>query len=182
MKIKLHKLSEGFIITSDEKIEDEEIHYCSKYNELHSHKFRNNEHTCLKIIAQQDQITFSEDIPEEKLKEIGWFDIDKKATYASAGFSIDVQTSSFQRGYKFGFREAQKLLSDRKYTEEDLMNFYKHVKTHTVAESLAHISKTSWEIEVEMEEYSGYDFTGMPCVGMLRPKFIEDKLKITKIS
>lgn len=43
------------LIVSDEEVEDQELHYDSKYRELHFHKHRNNEESCMKIIGKAPQ-------------------------------------------------------------------------------------------------------------------------------
>lgn len=51
----IHKLNGFIYVTSEEKPNDEEIHYCSKWNHLHFHKYRNNNDTCKKIILTNDK-------------------------------------------------------------------------------------------------------------------------------
>lgn len=50
--------------------------------------------------------------------------------------------------YVEAYNQALEDNKEKKYTEEDLMKFYKYVKTHTVTEALRHIQpKTEWEVE-----------------------------------
>lgn len=75
----LHKLPEGFIVTSDQK---DTIRYLpivlTKFNELEQtadgddvyHHIKNGSKI---VIAQQDQIIFN--LSEEEQKEIGWYDV-----------------------------------------------------------------------------------------------------------
>lgn len=54
-------------------------------------------------------------------------------------------------GFIFGYEAAKA----KKYTEEDIMTFYKYVKTHTFQEAMNHLNKSTnplpKQVEVEME-------------------------------
>ena len=58
-------------------------------------------------------------------------------------------------GFVAGYEKCLEINADKKWTDDDLMNFYKYVKTHTVQESFTHIrslKQTEWNVEVEMED------------------------------
>lgn len=68
------------------------------------------------------------------------------------GNNTDIQKQISKR---IGFTEGYKAASKKKYTEEDIMTFYKHVKTHTFQEAIDHLNKSlnplPKQVEVEME-------------------------------
>ena len=80
------------------------------------------------------QIDFSV-LKEEEQKEIGWFDVESEAerdwVYKEYGFEVGynpkrcvdgaIQKPKFINGYKKGFQKAQELLSDIRFTEEDII-------------------------------------------------------------
>ena len=73
---------------------------------------------CKKVIAQQDQINFSA-LSEEEQKEIGYFDVEKFAL-DSSGFLEGENYASYKLGVLNGFQKAQELLSDRRFTLEEI--------------------------------------------------------------
>lgn len=120
----LHKLPEGFIVTSDEepklgKVYDSDVNCILEFTPY-------DKTTCFykKIIAQQDQLDFSA-LSKEEHKEIGWVDVDKLSTeyadfnYANRGEYI-AQNYASNHSFKAGFQKAQELLSDRRFTLEDI--------------------------------------------------------------
>lgn len=142
MNYTLHKLPEGFLVTSDEKIEEGNIGFDGLYIFKCLKPFIANETTsgknipCFyielgetsvfhetsyikKVIAQQDQIDFSA-LSEEKQKEIGWFDIDKIAYKFCDEITPKDVTRSLHYPFKRGFQKAQELLFDRRFTLEDM--------------------------------------------------------------
>ena len=83
MEYTLHKLPEGFIITNDEEIKENDlcVSFVNGTNAVlciadgmnrinNSYRFQG---LLFKVIAQQDQIIFS-DLKEDEQKEIGWFE------------------------------------------------------------------------------------------------------------
>lgn len=140
MELTLHKLSERFLITSSNnlitsneknKIEvndpflhitnaDYSFHICidrpAKQSVIGNNGIDYFLGNCKKVIAQQDQIDFS-GLKEEEQKEIDWFDVQKLAQYYAKS-RVDVSTA--WGSYVDGFRKAQELLSDRKFTLEDM--------------------------------------------------------------
>ncbi len=209
MKFFLHKLPEGFIVTSDKKVvgttgfngETNEIEFfCShpKYDEWG-----------LEIIAQQNQIDFSA-LSEKKQKEIGWFDWKthigylaiedaKNAAKLNSNWGNSQWSIAFSSGFEQGFQKAQELLSDRKFTLEDMRNCFAvaqnkgafHMKRQMKTGELTFadfdtyiqsISKNVWEVEIEMEPYTVGEMANLP-IGTVnaKPKFINGKIKILKI-
>ena len=218
MNYTLHKLPEGFIVTSDEEIKENDI----GFDGLHIFKCLNpfiaNETTtgknipCFyielgetsafhessyikKVIAQQDQIDFSS-LSEEKQKEIGYFDIDNELNKL-----LDKDENLYSMvepmSYKSGFKKAQELLSDRRFTLEDMKNLmhnsiiFKEENQHLSLGEYAIKNKEwfdkyiqslsqpkSWKVELEMENctasalLSGY---------IPKPKLTKGKIKILKL-
>lgn len=137
----LHKLPEGFIVTSDEKPEIGELYIDDtnlvRRSVMGSGTYWDNRNSYRKVIAQQDQIDFSA-LTEEEQKKIGWFDVENLAKEASKRQinllfgerinkgDIDEQVkiggltivTSGESLYKEGFQKAQELLSDRRFTLE----------------------------------------------------------------
>lgn len=127
----LHKLPEGFIITSDEEIKegDEFIDLRDKENLYEediytaglggSTEFANK--IGQKVITQQDQIDFSF-LSEEEQIEIGWYDWLRIAIISEGDemekIGEEYHSNSWYKGVEFGFQKAQELLSDRRFTLE----------------------------------------------------------------
>jgi len=209
----LHKLPESFIVTSDKKIKVGDLYIV---NLQHITGPYDGHFTlgidCKKVIAQQDQIDFSA-LTEEEQKEIGWVDIDSfikeqmgvpsYLPVSSMGPMMESQFTSL----KNIFQKAQELLSDRRFTLEDIENaveegFDIHFEAHPlktyeerrefrrnrVSKYIQSLSQLkSWEIEVEVEYQ---DMMGMwvskPTIlehldRPSRPKFTNGKIKILKI-
>lgn len=143
MKYILHKISEGFIITSNEKIIKDDSFY-NTIDEVVYHnavgweilnKHTENEDIDLKIIAQEHQINFSS-LSEAEQKRIGWFDVEKLfkqslLNYKPEGiYKSDIlkdvinngisRNLGFRDGLEIGFKKSQHLLSDRMFTLEDM--------------------------------------------------------------
>lgn len=177
MNYKLHKLKDEFIITSD-KITREEANVISHYQNFNSEFY--------KIIAQQDQIDFSS-LSEEEHKKIGWFDdiqfIKNELNFEDKIFEKWINDLSKSRYVDLGnilnlLERQRELLSDRKFTSEDLfkfVEFYSSVnmrdygyyqqptmdgshKEHNKAIDnkmldafIQSLENNSWNIELEME-------------------------------
>ena len=128
MEYTLHKIPEGFIVTSDEEpfntdlclySNQEILSFDGDLGEIWNYEL------CKKVITQQDQITFSNTIPEDKLKEIGYFDVEKLYKQYFPKLSQSKERESGEKtGFEIGFKLAQELLSDRMFTEKDLRNSY----------------------------------------------------------
>ncbi len=207
---KLHKLPEGFIVTSYEDIcsgdlflVDGKIEQCLSSAEA--------DDLCIgesfpRIIAQQDQIDFSS-LSEEEQKEIDWFDVEKH-------WLEDTKTMSFGttnkhdhlRNYSKGFQKAQELLSDRRFTLEDMRDVIKMSQKESwdeggylgleyeekeIIQSLS--QPKSWEVDLEMEttiirqnqcinKCASYPSDCLcEMTKKVTPKFTNSKIKITKI-
>ena len=194
----LHKLTkEGFIITSDQEIKKGDLKYdiVTKKIEIcdYDGKFRDWK----KVIAQQDQITFSEIIPKEKLNEIGWLDVEKLA------FEFEkLQGNSYNNEIDFfigGFQKAQEI-EYKNNLHEILSDFYifatngevcKHEVINDYIQSLSQLNK-SWQVELEMEwhnqktketsrnEFNIRNFKDKNDF-VPQPKLINNKIKILRI-
>ena len=90
----------------------------------------------------------------QEVKElIGEVDVEKNMWYerkVQNPYSSDsLLHTGFNKGFELGYNQAIEDNNEKKYTEEDLMKFYKYVKTHTVNEALRYIQpKTEWEVEM----------------------------------
>lgn len=189
----LHKLPEGFIVTSDEKPEIGELYIDDtnliRRSVMGSGTYWANRNSYQKVIAQQDQIDFS-DLTEEEQKEIGWFNIDSfikeqmgvpsYLPVSSMGPMMESQFTSL----KNIFQKAQELLYDTELFDTEIQ-VVGDDKTMSIRDFL--IKPKSWTIEVEMEYQ---DMMGMwvskPTIlehldRPSRPKFTNGKLKVTKI-
>ncbi len=187
----LHKLPEGFIVTSDEEIKTGDIkwhHVTGLRKALVDGNYTNQ----FKVIAQQDQIDFSS-LSEEEQKEIGWFDIEK-LTYKHCR---KVKSNVGYNDYIEGFQKAQELLSDRRFTLEDMKKATEialnssyvttqHFSGHSTVkhnftsnEIIQSLSQPkSWKVELEME----YDLESIDSSKkVMRPKLTNGKIKILKL-
>jgi len=132
----LHKLPEGFIVTSNEEIKKDELPcevldlYTNKIWVYRTSEFGSNASDYfIKIIAQQPQIIFSS-LKEEEQVRIGWFDVEKLAEdysrkewenlYSTKGITGSERGWETKDDFKAGFQKCLELLSDRKFTEEDM--------------------------------------------------------------
>lgn len=207
MKTHLHKLPEGFIVTSDEEIKQGDLKYTPFDDIIKIHKQEGQYYDTheSKIIAQQHQITFSDDITEEKLREIGWVDVQKLNEnangYAVFGKPIGEKYLAFKEGYNQGFQKAQELLSERRFTEGDLRkaiamakkantpdglidmdswisNGYEGAEpAHSEEEIIKSLSQPkSWEVEIEID----FCPQALPK-DRYTPKLTNGKITITRI-
>jgi hypothetical protein len=184
----LHKLPEGFIVTSDEDLEKGDLsyhHVKGLYTAVANFNYTNQ----FKVIAQQNQIDFSA-LSEKEQKKIGWFDIDSLGVNYLVNFEKQIPSSynlnnhNFFIGFEKGFQKAQELLSDRKFTETDLwmaLNIhYQSIRENsreTLGEIIESVSQKSWKVELEMIKI---DKRGN-IVDSNIPNLTNDKIKITKI-
>ncbi len=134
-KYTLHKLPQGFVVTSNESVKigdtcasDKNIIDAGKiHNQWTMFKPSTQEHldmlkSCVKVIAQQDQIDFST-LSEEEQNKIGWFDtwnIAKKYVKTLGVLGSDIDTITSENLVVWGFKKAQELTSDRMFTESDI--------------------------------------------------------------
>jgi len=181
MNYTLHKLPEGFIVTSHEEIKEGDlVHHTFG---IHKAVYKNGilgwisdktkAHLYFgtegggKVIAQQDQIDFSF-LSKEEQKEIEWFDVEELALNETS----DIDNSQFDRGVVYGFhkgfKKAQELLSDRRFTLEDMRKAFNAGDTYRYYENggfrnipsdildeeqyIQSLSQPkSWKVELEME-------------------------------
>jgi hypothetical protein len=168
---RLHKLPQGYVLTSDEDIcsgdlflVGSEIEQCLSSAEADNLSIGES---YPKVVAQD--FDFSSLSPEEQ-KEIGWFDVEKLAddysveVYPINGQDreavdwIESQKILIQTGFEAGFQKAQELLGG--FTLEDMENaFYNgwiyrgegHDFPRAKKEYLQQLSQPkSWEVEAEV--------------------------------
>jgi hypothetical protein len=193
----LHKLPEGFIVTSDEKPEIGELYIDDtnliRRSVMGSGTYWANRNRYQKVIAQQDQIDFSA-LTEEEQKEIGWWDVEKLTSFYYGENRGTVENEDgFRKGFPLGFQKSQELLSDRRFTLEKVGELLQQIvriipeqelrkwTKESFVKHFAALQNCSWTIEVEMEEYVQEETgTELKWVGR-RPKFTDGKLKVTKI-
>ena len=189
----LHKLSEGYIVCSNEQIEKGSIVLETLIDgkkelfEIHTLNDIDLERQ-VKVIAQQDQIDFSA-LSEEEQKEIGWFDVEKLAYNYSFATQSDPNWGTTILSLIKGFQKAQELLSDRLFTLEEARHFFnegllvpnKDIQNadnifNQVVQSL---SQKSWKVEVEVElNLNGRN--GLERASFI-PKLTNGKIKILNI-
>jgi hypothetical protein len=202
----LNKLPEGFIVTSDEKPKKgdkmrfnigSDTVICTNVDEttVYHSKGHYDKDGTIKVVVQQDQISFSEDIPEEKLREIGWFDAKPEmipfpdSEGLRDGKEIKTWMNGWKEGHVEGFQKSQELLSDRRFTLEEVGELFQQIvriipeqelrkwTKESFVKHFGSLENRSWTIEVEME-LDSHDLTTSEW---LKPKFYNGKLKVTKI-
>ena len=192
MKYILHKLPEGFIITSNEKIIKDDSFY-NTIDEVVYHnavgweilnKHTENEDIDLKVIAQQDQIDFSA-LSEGDCKKIGWFDkLELIKQFSEQGvWQCPVS-------YEIGFNKAIELLSDRMFTGKNIVEaiafgfsickqFDRAPFDSEQIKFIQSLSQKSWTVELEMQDYfesgHGGEFPAQ------RIRLTNSKIKILKL-
>jgi len=192
MEYTLYKLPQGFIVTSDEEVKNEDC-YLWDNRVIKNHIVPTTEgnymsnyfHKGLKIIAQQDRIIFN--ISEKEQKEIGWFDVEKMAKKSA----IELLTSKdfdyplgYVLGYNDGFQKALELLSDKEFTKEDVEKAIYFgsgaigVQFKTREGFIQSLNKASWKIQLEMEDLYEEDLENNV---VNTPKLTNGKITITKI-
>jgi hypothetical protein len=164
----LHKLPEGFIITSDEEIKkgDNVIDNVGRIwinmEDCFIKAVKESRYgKSYKIIAQQDQIDFS-NLTEEEQEEIGWFDVEKLDENHGKIFSLEGGHRNYAaQGYLQGFKKSQELLSDKQFTLDDMENAFYNGWNYrgegydfpkAKKEYLQYLSLSqpkSWKIEIE---------------------------------
>jgi hypothetical protein len=193
----LHKLREGFIVTSDQDIQLNDFYYLPRTNSIHQcnedpTELNLEKHLGIaKVIAQQDQIDFSA-LSEEEQKEIGWYDMDNIIVPLSKEIVMDRNGNPDKTLVSFGreiFQKAQELLSDRRFTLEDVQLAFAKGAAYTTKpypqnvqfenEYKQSLSQKSWKVEVEMElNLNGRN--GLERASFI-PKLTNGKIKILKL-
>lgn len=193
---RLHKLPQGYVLTSDEDIcsgdlflVGSEIEQCLSSAEADNLSIGES---YPKVVAQD--FDFSSLSPEDQ-KEIGWFDVEKLYPAGKKGaMSIPSRKESNNYLRQEGFQKAQELLSDRRFTEEDIIKAFKAGQLDKsnnwyggdVNQYLQSLSQPkSWEVEVEMEtvyedKLEGTEFIPRPV--SKQPKLTNGKVKVLKIN
>lgn len=210
----LHQTKEGFIVTSNEEKDliyglfNGGILLKSKMNvPIHSQYYKEYG---LKVIALQDQLDLSP-VPEERQREIGYFDVEKLANNHSVEVYpingedrdtvewIESQKIVLEQGFIGGFQKHAELTSDRRFTEEDAIRFYeigvgsgKYQKEYgdnangciTRDIFVQSLSNQSWPAELEMEVcvFGQHSYYDSNIEDYVRPKFTDGKVKILKIN
>lgn len=165
MNYTLHKLPQGFIITSTDAINigDKSLLITEGFQPQILTHFENveNDYIGRKIIAQQEQIDFS-GLSEEDKKEIGWIDVEELATkHATNPGMMAYIFPDKKESFTKGFKKAQELLSDRMFTLEDMENAFfngwiyrgdEYQFTSAKREYMKYLYRTqSWDIEMESD-------------------------------
>jgi hypothetical protein len=209
MKTHLHKLPEGFVLTSDETPnKGYDGYYFLDGKLFHTSKVL-LQTGCKEVIAQQHQLGFSE-LSLEDQKKIGWFDVEKLAKKAKGRPSVDVDLIPKKEtnvdayfGFLEGFQKAQELLSDKQFTLSDIRNSisfgqslgynYASEETYSDSQEMKEIKLdqnediekytqrlTKTSWEVEIEmEISILSMYSHEIV--MAPKFTDGKIKILKL-
>jgi hypothetical protein len=200
-KYTLHKLPEGFIVTSDETLnEGNTIININNFEIVENWQGHGSTDWWRKVIAQQNHIDFS-GLSEEEQKKIGWFDVEKLSLISMGSTDKRHHTASgkiaFNR-YIEGFQKAQELLSER-FTLEDVqiaitqafLSGMERIEEITDVQNhiIQSLSQKSWKIELEMENYCGSPYITEKCPKCIdtcdrayfRPKLTNGKITITKI-
>jgi hypothetical protein len=204
----LHKLPEGFIVTSDEILnEGNTIININNFEIVENWQGHGSTDWWKKVIAQQDQIDFS-GLSEEEQKEIGWVDWLRIAVLSEDAeiekIGQEYHSHSWYKGVEFGFQKAQELLSDKIFTLEDIEKAIKFgqlsekestsklfekrglVKTEFTKQFIQSLYKNSWQVELEMEECETHRLDEcysrfQCCENPIKPKLTYGKITITKI-
>lgn len=172
----------------DYKISPEEIYY-DKYNNEIKIASTSGWGTWQVIIASDDKslnLPLLPPIEEDVQKisdEFGDFWARNNGSYDNLKDEEEKEDFEEEKGkYSFGFFNGYKAAKAKQYTEEDIMKWYKYVKTHTVEEAFTHLKQSlnplPKQVEVEL-----YDFTEAleqplaPWDDTSANAYMDDKLK-----
>ena len=190
-------------VLSDEEIKEGDMKYYSTNNATYIHNkdmVLTKEH--FKVVAgipELPSITYFDEAEKTLKERCGWVDIEKLADKLFESHSTNILSPQYILRDSFirGFKTAQ-TINDKKFSSEevealmywsanmaigksDSIKPYTEI-VHELGQKIKTLSQPkAFDIEVEMEQYADYDFTGMPCVGFLRPKITNNSIKITKI-
>ncbi len=198
----LHKLPQEFVITSNEVIEEKSnflenntIFTCRNIFENGIEDDNGLLHktiNCKKVIAQQNKIDFSK-LSQKDQDRIGWLDWRKYWNLDNNRYG------AYSHSYFLGFKKREELLSDKKFTLEDMRFMYESGLDGIGENSefnevtyfdylISKINSQSWKVELEKEcsvcgRLSG---TGhkMSCKNIIRhkqPKLTNGKITILKL-
>jgi hypothetical protein len=217
MKTKLHKTNGVFIITSNEDINDGDWSYSIPRDTLFKVKSKYytsagwilieddiinrleiNEADCVKVIAQKDQIDFSNLSQEDQ----------DKINYISAEYHFDeifdkdenLYSALDPMSYNIGFKDAINLIGDKRFTLEDVhqilvdytnqlmkMKFRGNAAStiNQFIEENGLTEKTQWECEIDVISTGGHNAGGFERSEWVpfkqEPQFVDDKIKLIKI-
>jgi len=170
----LHKLQEGFIVTSSEVIFDKDLQFSERQSIFSKGDVPYGD--TRKVIAQQHQIDFSA-LSGEEQKEIGWFDVEKIQKEKFLEFRAMITETSeknlFEIGIREGFLKAQELLSDRRFTLEDIKKAIRY------GFDVGFCSNSSNKVKNDLQ--SEESFISQPKSWKVEGILENDKFKITKI-
>ena len=85
------------------------------------------------------------------------YDLDELADeYATGKSSSDVFKNTHQKDFTKGFQKALEILGDKKFSEEDMINFAEYckgdlMKTKDLFNEYHSLQQTEWDVEVEQE-------------------------------
>ena len=143
MKATLYKLKEGYVLCSDEKVNEENF-------STHKDKFLLNPDGAIKkILTQSPDFSL---LSEEDAKRIGWFDVEGLAyrhrrSYQDSfeGMNECIMNDAIhqQRGYVAGSQKHAELTADRRFTLE--IEKLKRDLKHDLRESVSTINKQMFE-------------------------------------
>jgi hypothetical protein len=184
MKYILHKISEGFIITSDVTPDKGYDGFYYLEGKLYNTSKTMLQTSCKEVIAQQDQIDFSS-LSEVEQKRIGWFDnLELSKQFSEQGvWQCPVS-------YEIGFNKAIELLSDRMFTGKNIVEaiafgfsickqFDRAPFDSEQIKFIQSLSQKSWTVELEMQDYfesgHGGEFPAQ------RIRLTNSKIKILKL-
>jgi hypothetical protein len=194
MTYTLIKTPEQFLVVSDEEYKEGKEYEILVYNKGLVFETNRLLPHFKQVVAQQDQIDFSA-LKEEEQKEIGWFDVEKLAKESIGNKYFQDEIPDAIADYKKGFQKSQELLSDRRFTLEELewafmrgalINQRSHngeILSFTTERNkdIQSLSQKSWKVEVEVEKETLYTDDGLDYKGNLIPKLTNDKIKILKL-
>ncbi len=177
MKTHLHKTPEGFVLTSDEEIQEGDLYWCNQKGKgidvgygqpsqaLVISEKRIDMFTCehcIKILVQQPQLDFSDLKPEEH-KEIGLFtQIIRNSAFEYATNHEDSKNCGHKvlMSYIAGFQKCQELMGQI-FTSEDMIKAVEMAQTTDEQmnypksdEIIQFLSHKSWEVEIKKEYLS----------------------------
>jgi hypothetical protein len=183
----LHKLQQGYVLTSDEEIKERFEGYLLDDEGFIRHGMSDIKALLSfngkKVIAQD--FDFSSLSPEDQ-KEIGWFDVEKisydwlydNEENMPKGYPLKPMEYGFQQG----FQKAQELLVG--FTLDDIRNalsesFKASQEGYNITsdEIIKSLLQKSWEVEVEMD----CTLVGLDLADDCKPKLTNGKIKILRL-
>lgn len=205
MDYKLIKLKEGYIIVSNEEIENYYFNNHTKEIYLETHPKRLevtnkelNKEIRFKIIAS----TFIPELPNIDFnnleEEFGIIDVEKLAKEANGylPYARDTKGVAFNEGFIEGFNKCLELNKDKLLTLDDISNFRKILEDGVFSNMscssaivefdkfIKSLQKTERDIKIETEYIKDFyrdGFGGAGTIDIKQPKITNNKIKILKI-